>query len=86
MDGDRFSSKRGGNVYFIVCYCYILFVIDFTEDDLCADQYATCSDFSKNEYCTKYPDLMKIQCRKSCGFCGTYSMFPLLRVSEVRTV
>merc|ERR1711962_1809643 len=39
------------------------------EDDMCADQYATCADFSKAEYCTKYPDLMKIQCRKSCGYC-----------------
>ena len=25
---------------------------------------------AKNDYCTKYPDLMKIQCKKSCKFCG----------------
>ncbi|XP_074615208.1 uncharacterized protein LOC141874734 isoform X6 [Acropora palmata] len=39
------------------------------ENDECEDQFDTCPEMSKNEYCKKYPSLMKIQCKKSCGFC-----------------
>ncbi|XP_065639359.1 uncharacterized protein LOC100203426 isoform X15 [Hydra vulgaris] len=35
----------------------------------CTDQYPMCTAFAKNNYCFNYPDLMKIQCRKSCGHC-----------------
>ncbi|XP_065670479.1 uncharacterized protein LOC100203426 isoform X28 [Hydra vulgaris] len=35
----------------------------------CTDQYPMCTGFAKNNYCFNYPDLMKIQCRKSCGHC-----------------
>lgn len=38
--------------------------------DECEDMYETCPDMKKNFYCTNYTDLMKIQCKKSCGFCG----------------
>ena len=38
--------------------------------DECEDQFDTCPEMSKNHYCTNYPELMKIQCKKSCGFCG----------------
>ncbi|XP_078359625.1 uncharacterized protein LOC144644082 isoform X4 [Oculina patagonica] len=39
------------------------------EEDQCDDQFDTCPEMAKNDYCTKYPDLMKIQCKKSCHFC-----------------
>ncbi|XP_067038773.1 uncharacterized protein [Acropora muricata] len=39
------------------------------DNDECEDQFDTCPEMSKNEYCKKYPSLMKIQCKKSCGFC-----------------
>lgn len=39
------------------------------EEDECEDQFDTCPEMRKNDYCTKYPTLMKIQCKKSCGFC-----------------
>jgi len=39
------------------------------EEDQCDDQFDTCPEMAKNDYCTKYPDLMKIQCKKSCKFC-----------------
>lgn len=39
------------------------------EYDECEDQFDTCPEMSKNHYCTNYPELMKIQCKKSCGFC-----------------
>ncbi|XP_022799604.1 uncharacterized protein LOC111337536 isoform X3 [Stylophora pistillata] len=39
------------------------------EEEDCDDQFDTCPEMAKNDYCTKYPDLMKIQCKKSCHFC-----------------
>lgn len=39
------------------------------QEDECDDQFDTCPEMKKNDYCTKYVDLMKIQCKKSCGFC-----------------
>ncbi|XP_057314445.1 uncharacterized protein LOC130655679 isoform X2 [Hydractinia symbiolongicarpus] len=39
-------------------------------DEKCADQYISCGDFAKNNYCTNFPELMKIQCRQSCGYCA----------------
>lgn len=43
-------------------YCIVL--------DVCVDKYVTCPEFAKNHYCTDYKKLMKVQCRKSCNFCG----------------
>ena len=43
----------------------------------CDDQFDTCPEMAKNDYCTKYPDLMKIQCKKSCHFCGRWYVFAI---------
>ena len=43
-------------------------------DKPCTDQYQTCADFAKNDYCTKFPDLMRIQCRRACKFCSKFGV------------
>lgn len=50
-------------------YLPLYFPTSLTPDQ-CDDQFDTCPEMAKNDYCTKYPDLMKIQCKKSCHFCG----------------
>ena len=39
------------------------------------DKYDSCPEFAKNHYCTDYKTLMKVQCRKSCKFCGKLTVW-----------
>ena len=55
--------------FVIECNSVYLLVYIISPDE-CEDMYETCPEMKKNFYCTNYTDLMKIQCKKSCGFCG----------------
>ena len=61
----------------VVIFKYFKYLTEHTFHlvDECEDQFDTCPEMSKNEYCKKYPSLMKIQCKKSCGFCGEIYVF-----------
>ena len=56
------------NLWVVLEPVYLLVYI--ISPDECEDMYETCPEMKKNFYCTNYTDLMKIQCKKSCGFCG----------------
>ena len=52
-------------------------------DKACDDQFALCSEYAKNNYCTDYKKQMETQCRKSCNFCSKLFSFCLFLIVEL---
>ena len=52
----------------------IIFYSFFLSEKACDDQFALCSEYAKNNYCTDYKKQMETQCRKSCNFCSKFHL------------
>ena len=70
--GNRFRHRPflSRDICFVIECNSVYLLVYIISPDECEDMYETCPEMKKNFYCTNYTDLMKIQCKKSCGFCG----------------
>ena len=74
--GTGFKSEFRHGPFLSRAICFVIecnpvyLLVYIISPDECEDMYETCPEMKKNFYCTNYTDLMKIQCKKSCGFCG----------------